>query len=89
VVGEALAAARQRAGITQRGLAAALGKPQPFESAFENGQRRIDLLEFIAIAEALAADPSALYLVISLQTGLDRAGTLRLDAGHPLIPRHV
>jgi transcriptional regulator with XRE-family HTH domain len=61
VVGEALAAARQRAGITQRGLAAALGKPQPFESAFENGQRRIDLLEFIAIAEALAADPSIVF----------------------------
>jgi transcriptional regulator with XRE-family HTH domain len=64
VVGECLAAARQRAGITQRDLAALLGKPQSFVSAYENGQRRVDLLEFLAIVEAVKADPLAVLAQI-------------------------
>ncbi len=64
VVGECLAAARQRAGITQRELAAALGKPQSFVSAYENGQRRVDLLEMLAIVETLKADPLAVFAEI-------------------------
>jgi len=61
VVGECLAAARNRAGLTQRELAARLGKPQSFVSAYENGQRRIDLLEFIAIVSALGTDPRRVF----------------------------
>ena len=64
VVGECLASARQRAGITQRDLAAALGKPQSFVSAYENGQRRVDLLEFLAIVEALKVDPVVVFAEI-------------------------
>ena len=64
VVGECLAAARQRAGLTQRDLAALLGKPQSFVSAYENGQRRVDLLEFLAIVETLKADPLAVLAEI-------------------------
>jgi transcriptional regulator with XRE-family HTH domain len=61
IVGECLAAARARSGLTQRELAAHLGKPQSFVSAYESGQRRVDLLEFLAIAEALRADPRAIF----------------------------
>lgn len=61
IVGECLAAARQRAGMTQRELAAALGKPQSFVSAYENGQRRIDVLEFLAIVAALNVDPLKVF----------------------------
>jgi transcriptional regulator with XRE-family HTH domain len=61
IVGECLAKVRARAGITQRNLAARLDKPQSFVSAYENGQRRIDLLEFLAILEALGADPRAVF----------------------------
>ena len=64
VVGECLAAARRDAGITQRELAVLLGKPQSFVSAYENGQRRIDLLEFLAIVEALKADPLFVFAEI-------------------------
>jgi transcriptional regulator with XRE-family HTH domain len=60
IVGERLAAARQNAGTTQRELADRLGKPQSFVSAYETGQRRVDLLEFIIIAKALGADPCRL-----------------------------
>jgi transcriptional regulator with XRE-family HTH domain len=57
IVGECLAAARARASVSQRELAARLGKPQSFVSAYENGQRRIDVSEFLTIVEALSADP--------------------------------
>jgi len=45
IVGECLPAVRSSAGITQRDLAAKLGKPQSFVSAYENEQRRLDILE--------------------------------------------
>lgn len=56
-VGQTLAAIRKRARVTQQDLAKRLGKPQSFISAYENGQRRIDLLEFMRISEALRVDP--------------------------------
>jgi transcriptional regulator with XRE-family HTH domain len=61
VIGECLAEVRACAGITQRELAGRLGKPQSFISAYENGQRRIDLLEFFAIVDALNADPRLVF----------------------------
>lgn len=63
-VGERLAAARKRAGMTQRELAAKLGKPQSFVSSYENGQRRVDLLEFEKIAGALGATPGRLFAIV-------------------------
>jgi transcriptional regulator with XRE-family HTH domain len=60
-VGAALAAARERAGLTQQQLAKLLRKPQSFISSYENGQRRIDVLELLRIAEALDADPRRVF----------------------------
>lgn len=56
-LGEVLAGVRLAAGATQEELAARLGKPQSFVSSYERGQRRIDLLEFLAVVDALSADP--------------------------------
>lgn len=53
-----LVAAREKAGLTQQQLATRLGKPQSFISKYEGGERRIDVIEFIAIAEALEMDAS-------------------------------
>ena len=61
VVGECLAEARSNAGLTQRELAEQLGKPQSFVSAYENGQRRIDILEFLRIVGALKLDPRTVF----------------------------
>jgi transcriptional regulator with XRE-family HTH domain len=61
VVGAGLAAARKRVGLTQKELASKLGKPQSFVSSYENGQRRIDLLEFLRIVETLKVDPRAVF----------------------------
>ena len=38
-------------------LAEKLGSPQSFVAKVEGGERRLDLVEFIAIARALEADP--------------------------------
>jgi len=48
-----LVAARDAAGLTQRDLAARLGKPPSWVAKIEGRERRLDLLEFIAIARAL------------------------------------
>jgi len=54
---EALVAARKSAGVTQVELAERLGKPQQFVSKIENGDRRVDLIEFVAICRALRVEP--------------------------------
>jgi transcriptional regulator with XRE-family HTH domain len=58
---EVLVAARHGAGIRQQALAAKLGRPQSFVAKYEGGERRIDVIEFIAIARALGSDPLKLF----------------------------
>jgi len=58
---ELLVAARQKAGIRQHALAQKLGRPQSFVAKYEGGERRIDVVEFIAIAQALGVDPVKLF----------------------------
>lgn len=48
--------ARNKAGLTQVGLAKRLGKPQSFVSKFERGERRLDVVEFFDVAEAIGID---------------------------------
>ena len=55
---ERVVALRKRAGLTQRELAAKLGWPQNLVARLETTQRRLDLVEFVAICEACGADPS-------------------------------
>lgn len=65
VVVEVLVAARKSAGLRQQDLADRLGKPQSFVSRIEGGQRRVDLLEFYALAVAMQTDPAALFATIT------------------------
>lgn len=50
---EHLASIRQLKGITQSKLSECLGKPQSYVSKYENLERRLDLLEVMAICECL------------------------------------
>jgi transcriptional regulator with XRE-family HTH domain len=67
VVGHGLADARKRQGVTQSELAKQLRKPPSFVSAYENGQRRDDSLEFIRIANALEVNPRKVFAAIIRQ----------------------
>jgi transcriptional regulator with XRE-family HTH domain len=55
-----LVEARQEAALTQTDLAKKLGRPQSFVSKFENGERRLDVVEFLEVARALGTDPHGL-----------------------------
>ena len=57
--------ARQDAGLTQSDLASRLNKPQSYISKAERGERRIDVVEFIDLAQALGKKPSDLINRIS------------------------
>jgi transcriptional regulator with XRE-family HTH domain len=49
---------REAAGMTQADLAARLGEYQSFVARIESGQRRIDVVEFLDLAEGLGLDPA-------------------------------
>ena len=54
---EVLVKARKKNGLTQVEVAATLGTPQSYVSKYESGERRLDVVEFIAVATALGEDP--------------------------------
>lgn len=50
--------ARIKKGITQQKLAQAMNRPQSFIAKVENGERRLDVIEFAHIAQLLEVDPA-------------------------------
>ena len=46
--------------ITALEVAERRGKPQSFVAKYEGGERRLDVIEFVAVARALELDPKAL-----------------------------
>lgn len=70
---ELLIRARRQAGLTQQQLAKKLGRPQSFVAKYENGERRIDVIEFATIARAIGADPLELFAdFLSSEHGRER-----------------
>jgi transcriptional regulator with XRE-family HTH domain len=65
--------ARNRADVTQAELASRVGRPQPFISLVERGERRIDVIQFYAIMKALGHDPEQAFhdLVVNFPPTLD------------------
>ena len=51
-----LADRRKKAGLTQAQVATKLRRYQSFVATVESGQRRIDVVEFLAFAEAIEFD---------------------------------
>lgn len=70
---EALVAVRKESGVRQQALAKKLGRPQSFVAKYEGGERRIDVIEFIAIARALGADPVKLFRDFVTQKPVSKA----------------
>ena len=63
---------RQDANLSQRALATRLGMPHSWVAKVENGERRIDLIEFCWFVSACGADPVAI-----LETLLQRPKAFR------------
>lgn len=52
--------------LTQVELAERLGKPQSYISKYENGERRLDVVEFVKVTKVLEVDPcEVIKLLIS------------------------
>ena len=51
---------RKSANLTQTELSKRLNKPQSYVSKYERGERRLDIIEFLEISDALNIDPIAL-----------------------------
>jgi transcriptional regulator with XRE-family HTH domain len=73
-----MVAARKQAGLTQDELARRLKRPQSFIAKYEGGERRIDVVEFVAIVQAIEADP--LKLLRDLIAGKPPAKPRRASA---------
>jgi transcriptional regulator with XRE-family HTH domain len=55
--------------MTQAELAKRLGRHQSFVSTYESGQRRVDVVEFASICEAVGVRPSVLLRRWERSTG--------------------
>lgn len=49
---------RERGGLTQVDVATRLGKPQSYVSKYERGERRLDVIEMLDIADVLEVNPT-------------------------------
>jgi len=54
----ALKQARIDQGLTQKTVAERLNVPQSFVSKYESGERRLDVVEFLTVANVLDIEPS-------------------------------
>jgi transcriptional regulator with XRE-family HTH domain len=50
---------RKAAGLTQADLAKKLRRPQSYVSKYERGERRLDVIEYLDIAQKIGFDPAA------------------------------
>lgn len=64
-------AARKNAGLTQNDIARRLGRPQSFVSKYERGERRLDVIEFIAIAQVIGMSASDVIKELERQLQTD------------------
>ncbi|MHB1617668.1 MAG: helix-turn-helix domain-containing protein [Metallibacterium sp.] len=57
---KALADARLEKGLTQSEVATRLRKPQSYVSKYESGERRLDVIEFLEVCEAMSVSPNSI-----------------------------
>ena len=55
---EGLRRMRRQAGLTQAVVAARLRRPTSFVGKYENGYRKLDIIEFLKVATAIGFDPA-------------------------------
>lgn len=65
VIREKLVAMRKAAKLTHRQLAEKLGREHSFVWRIEQGERRLDLVEFFWVCRAMGCNPGKAYLEIA------------------------
>lgn len=66
-----LRSSRENAGLTQKDVAEILGVSQSYVSKYESGERRLDVIELLAVCDAIGV--SATRFVDSLKRRLRRS----------------
>jgi transcriptional regulator with XRE-family HTH domain len=64
--------ARKSGGLSQRTVADRLGRPQSFVSKYENGERRLDVIEFLRLSEVIGFDYGEMLKSLSSLAGQRR-----------------
>lgn len=75
---------RDQAGLTQAAVAERLGKPQSYVAKTEGGERRLDVVEFVSLARALGAEPSALIAALDGMMPIATASEAEDLGGEPV-----
>lgn len=60
-----LIALRKAQSLSQAEVGARIGKDQAFMSRIERGERRIDIVEFYALAQAMGVAPAEAYVAVT------------------------
>lgn len=64
-----LVAAREKAGLTQADVSEKLKRPQSFVAKYEGGERRLDVIEFLQVCNALGVDPRSILSKLQAKVG--------------------
>jgi transcriptional regulator with XRE-family HTH domain len=64
---QCMIAARKEAQLTQDSLAKSLNKPQSFVAKYENGERRLDVIEFLLVSRVIGIDPCDIFRKVEQQ----------------------
>lgn len=61
---DALVKGRKTAGLTQMQVAEKLAKPQSYVAKVEGADRKLDVMEFVALCKVIQQDPSELIKLL-------------------------
>lgn len=66
---ELMIEARKAAGLSQAAVAAKLGRPQSYIADIERNERRIDVIEYLALADAIGFDAISILEQVRAEPG--------------------
>lgn len=64
-----LVVAREKSGLTQADISSKLNRPQSFVAKYEGGERRLDVIEFLQVCNALGVDPRSILSKLQAKAG--------------------